>query len=124
MPNGHMSHAQRSLLGTIYSTLITVGGELSTPRSRKARLAEKIDQVVDRHIDSLIRMRAELLKYDACGKLRSRSWDEEVIRFINSQVANTLSRRDLAAVDKRFDEIAHRVTNRVAEAIARHPLYQ
>lgn len=102
-------------------TLSEIGRRLY---SGKPSLADKIDDAIERNLDTLVAIRARSLRYDLRGELQMREWQEEIARFLNSQVAERLTPRELAELEKSTGEFARRVADRVARAIARHPLYR
>jgi hypothetical protein len=96
---------------------------LSTPYVPR-KLRSQVEDAVDRHLDKLIALRAELLKYWPNGELGSTEWNDEVERFMHSQLAESLTAAEARSVERHRDEIACLVALRVARAAARPVWYQ
>jgi hypothetical protein len=85
---------------------------------RRRRLDSKVQEAVDRHIDKLIALRAELLSYGSTGELTSREWDQEIERFMHSQVAESVTPAEAKALERRHDDVTRLIAARVAQAAA------
>ncbi len=84
----------------------------------RRKLRWKVDDAVDRHLDKLVGLRAELLSYGSNGELRSREWDGEIERFMHSQLAQGLTAAEATALERCRDEMARHVAARAARAAA------
>jgi glycosyltransferase involved in cell wall biosynthesis len=80
-------------------------------------LLRKVDRVVVVHGAALIKLRAERLAFFDDQACHDR-WDDEVRRFINSQIAETLDESELAQIERHHVSIQHHVARRVAEIAA------
>lgn len=88
------------------------------------RLAHKLEIAIDRHIDTLVSVRAQSVRYDASGRLHSPEWQQEIERFLDSQLSAVLSRWELRRLEHRRRQFARLVADRVAAGVARLPVYQ
>jgi len=104
--------------------VLFAGAYLAFRWQTSRQLLEKIDAAIDRHIDTLVQVRARSVRYDENGLLRSREWQEEIDRFLNSQVSATLNKRELRRLEKRRPYFAVWVAGRIAAGAARMPIYQ
>lgn len=93
-------------------------------RQRDRQLLGKLDLAIDRHIDTLVRVRAESIRYDENGRLQSPEWQQEIERFLDSQLTATLTRREIALLQERRAALTARVARCVAAGVARSPIYQ
>ncbi len=91
---------------------------------RDRRLLRKLDLAIDRHIDTLVRVRAWSIRYDATGRLQSPEWQQEIERFLDSQLTATLTEREIERLQARRAALAARVARCVAAGVARLPVYQ
>jgi|SRR6185437_149 len=87
------------------------------------RLLAIVGMVLQHHLDTLIRVRAESIYYDGVGRLDSPEWRAEINRFLDSQVFSSLMHEEQVALDRRRMELSDVVAARVAEAAARLPMY-
>jgi hypothetical protein len=85
-------------------------------------LTRKVDEVVERHADRLVALRASVFRYGADDPDHTQ-WDQEVARFIHAQLAEVLDAAELAAVECHFGEIHSRVAQRVGEIAADQWVY-
>lgn len=87
-------------------------------------LLAKLEAAIEQHIDGLVQVRAHALHYDNSGRLSSRDWQQEIERFLDSQLSATLSERELRLLADRREDCAALVARRVANGVARLPVYQ
>jgi hypothetical protein len=111
-----------ALLGLV----LPVGTYLGFRRQARLQLAGKVETAIGEHIDTLISVRAQSLRYgdDASGRLRSPEWQQEIERFLDSQVSAALSPGELRRLAQRRAHFAAVVAERVAASVARLPVYQ
>jgi hypothetical protein len=95
-----------------------------TPRQRKRRLSQHVAQLVDQHLTHLIRIRAEALSFDRSGRPKFQDWDDEIDRFLNSQVTAAIGEPERRLLLKHRKGLKLMIAVRVADAISSHPLYQ
>ena len=88
----------------------------------KRRVTAATNKAVVKHLDTLVRIRAQTLRTDAYGNAQSDEWAKEIARFIDSQIAPDLPppfyRKKL---EKRRAAIAQQIEDRVAQAAANQP---
>ena len=77
-----------------------------------------MEEAVDRHLDQLIALRAGLLRYGSDGELSSREWDQEIERFMHSQVAETITPAEAKFLERRRGNVTRLIAARVAQAAA------
>jgi hypothetical protein len=107
------------------TALIVTIGLLFLLKQRDARqLAEKVEIAIDRHIERLVSVRAQSVGFDAEGRLCSKEWQQEIERFLDSQLSSTLSARELRQLEARRAGFVRLVADRVAAGVARLPVYQ
>jgi hypothetical protein len=87
-------------------------------------LLKKVEWIVDQHGDALVDMRAVLLREIGTASPHSRQWDDEVARFINSQIAEAIDGSERAAIERHFEAIRDHVARRVGEIAAQPWVYQ
>jgi hypothetical protein len=106
-------------VGFLLLGVLVIGGWAAIGAGRRRqRLRSKVEYAVDRHLDKLIALRAELLSYGSNGELHSREWDEEIERFMHSQIAETMTAAEAKAMERRRDDLTRVVEARVARAAA------
>ena len=93
-------------------------------RRASRRLARKLEIAIDRHFDILARVRADALGYDARGRLELPEWQQEIARFLDSQVSSQLDSGELRRLERQRPHFAAMVEERVAAGLARLPVYQ
>ncbi len=99
--------------------LLLVGGcAMLRVLYNRRRIRSIVERAVDRHLDKLVGLRAELLEYRGDGRLRSRAWDDEIERFMNSQLAGELTAAEARALEKCRGEVARLIAARVGQAAA------
>jgi hypothetical protein len=114
-----------AFLGAGLTVLIVAIGLLLLLKQRETRqLAEKLEIAIDRHIDRLVSVRAQSVRFDAEGRLYSKEWQQEIERFLDSQLSSTLSARELRQVEAKRARFVRLVNDRVATGVARLPVYQ
>jgi hypothetical protein len=94
------------------------------PGGPSRALLRKVQRSVDQHGGALVSTRAELLRDNGTAHPHSTQWNDEVARFINSQIAEVLNRRERATVGRHFEAIQDHVARRVGEIAARQWVYQ
>jgi hypothetical protein len=87
-------------------------------------LVRKVEEIVDQHSDALVRIRAELLHDIGTAWPQNSQWDDEVARFINSQIAEAFIPKERAAIERHFEAIQDHVARRVGEIAAHQWVYQ
>ncbi|MGO8918149.1 MAG: hypothetical protein ACLQJR_19790 [Stellaceae bacterium] len=112
------------LIAMSLGIVLFAGAYLAFRWQMSRQLLEKVDAAIDRHIDTLVEVRAFSARYDENGLLRSREWQEEIDRFLDSQVSATLTKREIRRLENRRPYFATWVARRVAESVARMPIYQ
>jgi hypothetical protein len=95
-----------------------------TPRQRKRRLSRQVASLVDQHLAHLIRVRAQALSFDRSGRPAFQDWNDEIDRFLNSQVTGAIGESEHRLLQKHRSELKLMIAVRVASAIGSHPLYQ
>ena len=95
-----------------------------TPHQRKRQLSQQVAYLVDQHLAHLIRVRAEALSYDRAGRPTFQDWNDEIDRFLNSQVMAAIGESERRLLLKHRSELRLMIAVRVASAISSHPLYQ
>jgi hypothetical protein len=105
----------------IATPIAAITARLSGARPSRT-LTRKVDEAVERHAPQLIALRASLFCYGT-GEPGHTQWDQEVARFIHTQLAGALDVGELAAVERHFREIHSRVAQRVDEIAADHWVY-
>jgi hypothetical protein len=88
------------------------------------QLTDKLEIAIDRHIDRLISVRAQSVRFDAEGRLYSEEWQNEIERFLDSQLSSLLSARELRQLEARRARFVRLVADRVAAGVSRLPVYQ
>jgi hypothetical protein len=112
------------LLAGLTASIVAIGVLLLLKQRETRQLAEKLEMAIDRHIDRLISVRAQSVRFDAEGRLYSEDWQQEIERFLDSQLSSTLSARELRQLAARRARFARFVADRVAAGVARLPVYQ
>jgi hypothetical protein len=103
----------------LLSGALIIGGWAAIRAVRhRQRLRSKVEDAVDRHLEKLIALRAELLSYTRNGELSWRAWDEEIERFMHSQVAERVTPSEASVLEKRRDDMVRVIAARVARAAA------
>ena len=110
----------------VVNWLVSAAGRLwsLTPHQRKRRLSSQVASLVDQHLAHLIRVRAEALSFDRSGRPAFQDWNDEIDRFLNSQVTGAIGESEHRLLHKHRNELKLMIAVRVASAISSHPLYQ
>ncbi|HZB92231.1 MAG TPA: hypothetical protein VE397_12360 [Stellaceae bacterium] len=97
---------------------------LLAQRRAARRLLRKLECAVDDHIDRLVRVRAEWVRFDEDGRLHSPQWEREIGRFLDGELPAVLDARDLRRLEADRARFVRLIADRVAAGAARHPYYR
>jgi hypothetical protein len=112
------------LVAGLTASIVAIGLLFLLKQRETRQLAEKLDITIDRHIDGLVSVRAQSVRFDTEGRLNSKEWQQEIERFLDSQLSSTLSARELRQLEARRARFVRQVADRVAAGVARLPVYQ
>lgn len=112
------------LVAGLTASIVAFGLLLLLKQRETRQLAEKLEIAIDQHIDRLVSVRAQSVRFDAEGRLYSEEWQQEIERFLDSQLSSTLSARELRRLEARRARFVRLVAARVAAGVARLPVYQ
>jgi hypothetical protein len=79
-------------------------------------LMQKVHAATCEQLDLLVRLRAEVLTSGWSGSDDRVEWQEEIIRFMNSEIAKKLTAREIGVMEAHRQEIARRIARLVAQA--------
>jgi hypothetical protein len=113
-----------ALIAVAAGLVLSAGAWWGWRRHASRRLAHKLEIAIDRHFATLAGVRAEALRYDAEGRLRSPEWQQEIERFLDSQFSALLSPGEVKRLERQRPRLAALVAERVAAGLAGLPAYQ
>lgn len=88
------------------------------------RLSTKLEGAVDHHIDRLVRVRAQWVRFDEDGRVHSTEWEREIDRFLDGEVSATLDAGELRRLEADRARFVRLVADLVAAGAARPSVYQ
>lgn len=111
---------------SVAALLMLIGFASYTWLKKKAAesLAEKIATIIDRHLEILVRRRAQLITLDAYGKPQTQKWDQEVKHFITEHIAEDLSAAEREALKAEQEDVARHIDERASSATRDRPAFQ
>lgn len=124
--NGHPHKAGIILLNFFLGwTLVgwVVALVWAVSRATAARMRNKATELVDQHIQSLIRRRAQLVRKDVYGGVQREKWVREINYFIDNQLTPTLNARDRAALAQHKSSVVSMIDVQVQRAAQDIPLF-
>jgi restriction system protein len=74
--------------------------------------------ITDEHLQTLLKRRIQLLRYDSYGKQQAEGWLKELNYFINSQIAPTLAEGEQQALRIGHEALLLTIAERVEQAAA------
>ena len=104
----------------VFSALILILLMLSAPTKL---MRNKATEVVDQHIQSLIRRRAQLVRKDAYGGVQLEKWVREINYFIDNQLTPKLTAQERAALARHKSSVVSMIAVQVQRAAQDIPLF-
>jgi restriction system protein len=90
---------------------------------RRNRLHGKANNIILRHMDELVRRRAQLIRKDAYGKLEVDGWTKEIDYFITHHISPVLTKQELAILDNERDTITRALADATERTTLEKPIF-
>lgn len=89
---------------------------------RYATFRSEVNGIIDRHLQVLVRRRAQLVQNDEYGMPQTKRWMREVEYFIAEHITPTLSGEGKLLLTERREEVARSIVERTFQATKLQPL--
>jgi restriction system protein len=99
----------------LYRVSVRLYRVFSRAKARRS-LTQLAKTVVERHMTSLLKRRAQLVRYDAYSKLQLEGWRKEIAYFIDSQIAPHLTDRERTILEDERESLSLLIGRRVEDA--------
>jgi hypothetical protein len=120
----------RFLAGVGFVILLGVGAAIAYGTMRRNQreinqraLIQKAEEIIEQHLNALVRMRAQLVRVDAYGTLQVEKWGKEKDRFISQQIGPTLGTDEQEALERDWTPIQNLIEARVETATQQNPVF-
>jgi restriction system protein len=106
---------------------LAAGTLLITPRllrsNRRKSLLKKANVIVERHMEELVRRRAQLVRHDAYGKLQLDRWAKEIEYFITHHINPLLTENEQALLGRERVAIVRAISERTENVARNRPVF-
>lgn len=109
-------------LVTSLADALWLAGRLHLSAKTERRINETVQRITEQHLDALLRRRLQLRKSGGPGGAEPDRWDQELNHFIATKIAPTLGRGQQRALRQQQFDVARRIEDRIAIAVANHPV--
>jgi len=108
-------------LVTSVADALWLAGRIHLGARTERRINAAVQRITEEHIDALARRHLHLRPVDGPGGAEPGRWDQELNHFIATKIAPALSRGQQRALKQQQFDVARRIEDRIAIAVANRP---